>query len=148
MSSRAPGCAATARRTSLVVVCGAKRGSGGGGGGKQRQRGGGKPARQDKPPPGQPVTRSKTLAMTEFKADEILMFDPVPAARDALQASAVWCCAAEGCLRRGKHGLLRAWQAWNMRGGLWCVRRRGRLPGGHCVTLPRAAAAAVPLPFS
>ncbi len=98
------GCASTAAppraggRT--LVVCGAKRG--GGGGGRQRQRGGGKQARQDKPPPGQPATRSKTLAMTEFKADEILMFDPVPAARDALQAG------AEGWAREGKPGKVAA----------------------------------------
>lgn len=78
-------CSAAQPRRSLVVVCAAKRG--GGGGGRQRQRGGGgKQSRPDKPPAGQSAGRSKTLAMTEFKADEILMFDPVPAARDALQA--------------------------------------------------------------
>lgn len=36
------------------------------------------------------VPRSKTLRMAEFKADEILLFDPVPAGRNAaLQVRAV-----------------------------------------------------------
>lgn len=71
------------------MVCAAgKRSSGGSGGGK-RAGAGSKQQRQGKGKEeqraAQPTSRSKTAAMVEFKADEILMFDPVPAARGALQ---------------------------------------------------------------
>ena len=65
------------------VVCAKGRSSGGGsssGSGKTKQRerkGGG-----DKAPA---RSISKTLQMAEYRADEVLLFDPVPADRDALQ---------------------------------------------------------------
>jgi hypothetical protein len=64
------------------VVAAAKRGSGGGG---KSQRGGGGKAKQQKQQAAVQAPRSKTLHMAECKADEILCFDPVPAARGALQ---------------------------------------------------------------
>lgn len=83
-AARAPCPPSTPRRRTVVAAAGKR---GGGGGGKRGSGGGGK---QQKPRRDEPATthRSKTGAMTEFKADEVLMFDPVPAERGALQARA------------------------------------------------------------
>ena len=80
--------AGAGRPRALVVRAagGKQRSSGGGGGGSGgKQRRGGKQAQQEQQSAKPPTTRSKTLLMTEFKADEIIMFDPVPASRGALQ---------------------------------------------------------------
>ena len=87
-STFGPQCATSGggRPSALVVRAagGKQRGGGSGGGGKQR-RGGKQQQQQEQQSSKQPTTRSKTLLMTEFKADEIIMFDPVPASRGALQ---------------------------------------------------------------
>ena len=85
-----------ARRRTVVVAAAGKRGGGGkraGGGGKQQ-----KPRREERGGAPASTHRSKTAAMTEFRADEVLMFDPVPAERGALQARG--CC--RGCWRAAR----------------------------------------------
>lgn len=84
-SAPAAQCSTSASPRRLVVR--AASGKRGGGGGRQRKGGGGKQAKQAAAP--QPSARSKPLLMAEFKADEVLMFDPVAAGRDALQVG--WC---------------------------------------------------------
>ena len=68
------------RPNSLVVRAAGGKQRGGGSGGKQRR--GGKQLQQEQQSNKPPTARSKTLLMTEFKADEIIMFDPVPAPVD------------------------------------------------------------------
>lgn len=85
-------CPTSARPRRLVVRAGgAKRGSSG----RHRKGGGGKQAKQAAAP--QPSARSKPLLMAEFKADEVLLFDPVAAGRDALQVGRVAQRRIAGC---------------------------------------------------
>lgn len=93
MSSRSSvQCPTSARPRRLVVRAGgAKRGSGG----RHRKGGGGKQAKQAAA--SQPSARSKPLLMAEFKADEVLLFDPVAAGRDALQVGRVAQRRIAGC---------------------------------------------------
>lgn len=79
---QAAGGAGGRRRQLVVTAAGGKQRGGGSGSKQRRDSGGGKQAQKQAE---QPKARSKALQMTEFKADEILMFDPVPASRGALQ---------------------------------------------------------------
>ncbi|EFN58743.1 hypothetical protein CHLNCDRAFT_140442 [Chlorella variabilis] len=79
ISAAQPQCSAAPPLRRVVAAVG-KRGGGGGGGAKRRGREKQQQQQQAAAPP-----RSKTLHMAECKADEILCFDPVPAARGALQ---------------------------------------------------------------
>ncbi|PSC73970.1 radical SAM [Micractinium conductrix] len=83
MSCRSPAVQCASRQPAQVVrAAGGKQR--GGGGSKQRRSGGGGGGK-GRPTQDKPAAKSKPLQMAEFKSDEILMFQPVAAARDALQ---------------------------------------------------------------
>ena len=85
-STLLPGSPRSAAPRSLGVVCAKGGGSSKGKGRRQRpaqQAGGGGEAGGR----GGAATKSKTLRLAEFKADEILLFDPVPAGRSVLRTS-------------------------------------------------------------
>ena len=93
MSCRSPAVQCASRQPAQVVrAAGGKQR--GGGGSKQRRSGGGGGGK-GRPTQDKPAAKSKPLQMAEFKSDEILMFQPVAAARDALQVRGV-------CVRQGK----------------------------------------------